>query len=75
VSLVEAERRSTSPELTGRLAWVRERALVDLQARQADWRAWTPRNALRLERVRTLERERPSASLPASNPLTKSPEH
>jgi hypothetical protein len=59
VSLVEAERRSTSPELADRVAWVRERALIDLRTRQADWRAWTPRDALRLERVRALERERP----------------
>lgn len=59
VSLVEAERRSTSPELADRVAWVRERALIDLRTRQSDWRAWTPRGALRLERVRALERERP----------------
>ncbi|SFI79062.1 DUF4173 domain-containing protein [Caulobacter sp. UNC279MFTsu5.1] len=59
VSLVEAERRSTSPELTDRVAWVRERALIDLRAQQGDWRAWTARDALRLARVEALERQRP----------------
>jgi hypothetical protein len=71
VSLVEAERRSTSPELTRRVAWLRARAVIDLRARQSDWRSWTPRNALRLERLDALERERP----PAANLLTQSPEH
>jgi hypothetical protein len=61
VSLVEAERRSTSPELTDRVAWVRERATIEMRTRQADWRAWNPRDALRLERVRLLEREQPLA--------------
>ena len=59
VSLVELERASTSPELTDRVAWVRERALIDLRAQQADWRGWTVRDALRLERVRAFKRERP----------------
>jgi hypothetical protein len=61
VSLVEAERRSTSPELIDRVAWVREWALIDLRTRQAEWRGWTPRDALRLERVSALKRERPLA--------------
>jgi hypothetical protein len=61
VSLFEAGRRSTSPELTDRVAWVRERAVIQVRAQQADWRAWTPRDALRLERVRVLEREQPPA--------------
>jgi hypothetical protein len=59
VSLVEFERFSTSPDLTERVAWVREAHLEALRARQADWRAWTPRDALRLARVDTLARERP----------------
>ena len=59
VPLVEAERRSTSPDLTDRLAWVRERALIDLRTRQADWRGWTPQGALRLRQVEALERDRP----------------
>jgi hypothetical protein len=59
VSLVEAERASTSPELTDRLAWAREWTLIDLRARQADWRAWTPRDALRLERISALKHDRP----------------
>jgi hypothetical protein len=59
VSLVALERRSTSPELTDRVAWVRERGLIDLRAQQGDWRAWTMRDALRLARVEALERERP----------------
>ena len=59
VSLIELERGSTSPELIDRVAWVRERALIDLRAQQADWRGWTVRDALRLERVRAFKRERP----------------
>jgi hypothetical protein len=66
VSLVELERRSTVPALTDRVAWVRERALIDLRAQQADWRAWTVRDGLRLARVEALARERPLArSTPA----------
>lgn len=61
VPLAEAERRSTSPALTDRLAWAREQALIDLRTRQDDWRSWTPRGALRLRRVEVLERERPLA--------------
>jgi hypothetical protein len=61
VSLVEAERGSTSPELTDRVAWVREWALIDLRIQQADWRGWTARDALRLERIGALRRDRPLA--------------
>ena len=61
VSLVELERRSTSPELTDRVAWVREWGMIRLRERQSDWRGWTLRDALRLERVSALKRERPLA--------------
>jgi hypothetical protein len=61
VSLVELERRSTSPELTDRVAWVREWGMIRLRERQSDWRGWTLRDALRLERISALKRERPLA--------------
>lgn len=61
VSLVELERRPISPDLADRVAWVREGALTDLRARQADWRGWTVRDALRLARIDALEREQPLA--------------
>ena len=59
VPLVELERRSTSPDLTDRVAWVREGALNSLMVQQADWRGWTVRDALRLERIKAFERDRP----------------
>ena len=66
VSLVALERASTSPDLIDRVAWVRERALIDLRAQQADWRAWTVRDGLRLSRVEAMAREHPLArSTPA----------
>ena len=61
VSLVELERRSTSPELTDRVAWVREWGMIRLRERQSHWRGWTLRDALRLERINALKRERPLA--------------
>ena len=61
VSLVELERRPISPELAERVAWVREGALIDLRAQQADWRGWTVRDALRLARVDAVERVHPLA--------------
>jgi hypothetical protein len=86
VSLVELERRPISPELSARVAWVREGALLDLRARQADWHGWTVRGALRLARVDTLEREQPlnpvafplqcdGRRVPTPTPLTPDAEH
>jgi len=61
VSLVEAERRSTSPDLIERVALAREDVWTDLKAQQSDWRSWTPRDALRLRRMDALKQERPLA--------------
>ena len=48
------------------MAWVRERGLIAVRARQSDWRGWTVRDALRLARVEDLARQRSLArSAPA----------
>lgn len=68
VSLVELEQRGAPADLTDRVVWVREWALIDLRGRQDDWHGWTVRDALRLARIADLERERRLARSAPSGP-------
>jgi len=57
--LIEFEGRPLSAELRGRVQWLRSRALDRLAASQADWHAWTLRNAGRLAEAQALAAGRP----------------
>jgi hypothetical protein len=56
--LIELESRRLHPSLRQRAAWSRNHQMDVLEARQAYWRSWTVRGALRLAEARRLVAER-----------------